>query len=421
MDKNPDRLFCFIICANDSLLESECQNYIQRLWVPEGYDTEILTIHDADSLASAYNAAMKESRAKYKIYLHQDLFIVNRFFLQNILDIFSADESIGLIGLVGTTTLPDSAIMWKGARIGKHGPGDNEPDDLNARSQKADYIEAVAADGAILVTSKDVPWREDIFDGFDFYDVSECFEHRRAGYKVVIPVQDSVWCIHDDGFWMNLFNYDKYRRRFLQEYSPSEFRLPYETDSGVCDSRNASDERYCRILEKVGKEKDQFISSMNLAFERVDRALKESSIDDFINSELELAKMIDNDEIQLSGDVQKNIYIARGVMKETQLEVPAFIDGINSLDELLQKYTLLELYLRRIELSCGDGFEAESYAFIEENAISAYMVSAILYNDHSKFFRKTRILELIAAHFLSAGKRDMAVHYLAQIKIHEND
>ena len=41
---------------------------------------------------------------------------------------------------------------------------------------------------------------KDLFDGWDFYDISQCQEFRRTGYKVVVPKQEEAWCIHDDGY-----------------------------------------------------------------------------------------------------------------------------------------------------------------------------------------------------------------------------
>lgn len=57
----------------------------------------------------------------------------------------------------------------------------------------------------------------DIFDGWDFYDVSESFEHRRKGFKIVVPYQITPWVIHDDGI-LNLYSYGKYRSRFIEVY-----------------------------------------------------------------------------------------------------------------------------------------------------------------------------------------------------------
>lgn len=66
-----------IICANDEQYYDECIRYIEELRIPEGYNVDILCIQEAESMAKGYNAGMQESDAKYKIYLHQDTFILN--------------------------------------------------------------------------------------------------------------------------------------------------------------------------------------------------------------------------------------------------------------------------------------------------------------------------------------------------------
>ena len=80
-----DCKIAFIICTNDEIMMKECRLYIERLFVPKGYTTEILEIHDAPSMTSGYNRAMRQSDARYKIYLHQDVFILNRNFLNNLM------------------------------------------------------------------------------------------------------------------------------------------------------------------------------------------------------------------------------------------------------------------------------------------------------------------------------------------------
>jgi len=83
-----DKKICFIICYNDDKYISECLHYINRLTVPDGYLLDVLTVKNADSMTSGYNAAMNETDAKYKIYMHQDVFIVNINLLEDILKIF---------------------------------------------------------------------------------------------------------------------------------------------------------------------------------------------------------------------------------------------------------------------------------------------------------------------------------------------
>ena len=38
------------------------------------------------------------------------------------------------------------------------------------------YIEAEAVDGLIMATQVDCPWREDLFTGWHFYEISKCKE-----------------------------------------------------------------------------------------------------------------------------------------------------------------------------------------------------------------------------------------------------
>ena len=71
---------------------------------------------------------------------------------------------------------------------------------------KHGVIEVEASDGLLMVTQYDFPWRDDLFDKWDFYDVSQSLEFIRHGYKVVVPYMETPWCIHDDGF-VNLKNY----------------------------------------------------------------------------------------------------------------------------------------------------------------------------------------------------------------------
>ena len=71
-----DHKFCFIICTNNELLLGEAVLYIHSLIVPDGYSVELLTVKDAASMTSGYNEAMEASDAKYKIYMHQDVFII---------------------------------------------------------------------------------------------------------------------------------------------------------------------------------------------------------------------------------------------------------------------------------------------------------------------------------------------------------
>ena len=219
-DKDEERQeFCFIICTNDPIYAQECIYYINHLIVPEKIEIDILTVEEAKSLASGYNEAMQCSQAKYKVYLHHDTFIINPHFIQDCLDIFAMDPQIGMLGNVGVKSMPPSGVMWDADRYGMLYEQHIYETELlaNGINSESAYLEVEAIDGFLMVTQYDIPWREDLFDKWDFYDCSQSMEFIRQGYKVVVPNMKQPWCVHDCGF-INLKNYDVEKEKFIREY-----------------------------------------------------------------------------------------------------------------------------------------------------------------------------------------------------------
>lgn len=217
MDKLNEHKVCFISCINNEDYEKEEIKYIENLHIPENYEIEMLSIKDAVSMTAGYNKGMRASDAKYKVYLHQDVFIVNKYFIYDMLRIFK-DEEIGMIGMVGAIQLSEDGIMWNGPRIGKIYANCIYNCLESTIGQVDGPLESVEAiDGLLMATQYDLTWRDDLFHNWDFYDVSQSQEFLRHGYKVVVPNQKNPWCIHDDGF-SKLKNYYDERKIFLREY-----------------------------------------------------------------------------------------------------------------------------------------------------------------------------------------------------------
>jgi len=208
---------CFIICMNNQLYCDECMYYISHLKVPDGFLIDVLTVTEAKSMTSGYNEAMAMSDAKYKVYLHQDTFIVNFNFISDILSIFQKDPSIGLIGMVGAMDLNNDGIMWNVNRYGKLYEAHVHETVLLASEFEQDMVEVMVVDGFLMVTQYDIPWRQDLFEKWDFYDCSQAMEFRKAGLKVIVPSQQLPWSLHDCGF-VNLENYEEERIKFIDEY-----------------------------------------------------------------------------------------------------------------------------------------------------------------------------------------------------------
>lgn len=216
-----EKKISIIMCCNNDLYVEESLLYLNELNVPEGYELDFIEIRGAKSMCAGCNEGMHKSDAKYKIYMHQDVFITNKNFLVDILRLFQENEDIGLIGMVGTPRLYKDATMWNGIRFGGFYR-------LNKYREKGvvgrffpmqqGYMEMEAVDGLLMATQYDLPWREDVFTKWDFYDVSQSFEFRKAGYKVVVPGQEKEWYIHDCGK-VNLTNYQEQAAIFKKIYA----------------------------------------------------------------------------------------------------------------------------------------------------------------------------------------------------------
>lgn len=256
-----DRKICFILCCNDEEYQRECEHYIRRMSKPEGFEIEIRPIWGASSMASGYQQAMRQSDAKYKVYLHQDVFLLHRRLLQDMTRIFAGDPRVGILGVVGSKRLPDNGCMWSnrmrvGALRSRVLSVTDDFFDIPVTPRRR-YTPVQALDGLILMTQYDVAWREDLFTGWDFYDVSQCMEFARAGWRAAVVYQEEPWALHDNGF-LHLGEYHHYRKVFLQEYYPERGQQIAECDGMLKRQQE-------RILQREAKAAPVRESALKLA------------------------------------------------------------------------------------------------------------------------------------------------------------
>lgn len=382
----------FIICTNNKIQFDECKLYIDKLIVPEGYETELIPIYGAASMTSGYNEALSMTDAKYKVYMHQDVYIINKYFLCNIIDIFNKDDAIGMIGMIGSTCIPPSAVMWLGDRVGNFRTWPLGQYEHERITKDSVIYEVEAIDGFMMVTCADIPWRSDIFDGWDFYDVSQSFEFRQKGYKVVVPDQTSTWCIHDDGVIMSLWNYDRYRRMLVSTYRDM---IP-QTDE--------TDPEYKAYLSIIKNYSDNTADMQNMLNNII------GSISDIIGSHDPGAfcvicdKLSDKDSIlRASARLTQIQLMGKCVSDEQSMHLETFIGDVSNVDEFENKLSMLRLMLRRIELNLPDTQMNEALEFIISRQISPFCVSTVLYSHISIYVERENIMLGIASAFLDKG------------------
>lgn len=207
----------FIICVNDEEQFREAVLYLQHLQIPAEMAAEILPIGGAASMCAGYEQGRRAADAKYKVYMHQDVLVIRKNLVEEMLELFS-DSKVGMMGLAGCEQLPGSGIWWEGRGIHNKIAHALRAEHISVAEGVVPQCRVQAADGVLLATQYDIPWRADILTGWHFYDISICQEYRRKGYKVVLPRQEEPWIIHQTRHRTAGDDYEEQRQIFLQTY-----------------------------------------------------------------------------------------------------------------------------------------------------------------------------------------------------------
>lgn len=212
----------FITCVNDEELYQEALVYLQNLKIPNDFTVEYLRVDHATSITDGYQEAMISSTAKYKVYMHQDCYIINKNFINDIIKLFKEDDDIGMIGMIGAVHMPITACWWQSkntyGKVYDSWSGVlNENRGMKKNASNKCYQTVQAVDGLLMVTQYDVDWKAE-FDGWHMYDASQSAEFLKTGYKVIVPKMEKPWCIHDCGC-INLGDtYTQYLQLYIQTY-----------------------------------------------------------------------------------------------------------------------------------------------------------------------------------------------------------
>lgn len=375
---NMKEKMCFIICATNKTYLDECIYYIKNLNCPEKIEVEIVCINDAKSMCAGYNQGMNRSTAKYKVYLHQDVFIQNPDFIKDVITIFNKDSEIGMIGMVGGIGMPQNAVTYLAWNVGC--VDTKEPDvayRMTCAPNQAQDLVVDAIDGLLMATQVDIPWREDLFCDFDFYDVSQSFEMRKNGYKIVVPYQEKPWVIHECNY-AKLKNYDKNRKICIKEYA--EFLTQKDEFEFV----------YHKEWEELSEKLSDIIKELidKKAWDQIRELLAAYHNHQMKNSQLEMYTVM--------------LELAIGDRKNGNCST--FFDGLDTVDEMVQKYWKTRFMLQRIE--CGKP-EADYKIFKENICAGEISFDNIAYLILHFSFDRLKVFEIIKTWYSQVGKRDV--------------
>ncbi len=106
------------------------------------------------------------------IYIKILILLIERCFIHSFL-FFKDNEKLGLIGVAGAQFLPSNGIWWEGKNlVGKVIEYRRQNYQLLNLDQvfygNQPFLSVQAIDGLLMATQYDIPWREDLFQGFHF-------------------------------------------------------------------------------------------------------------------------------------------------------------------------------------------------------------------------------------------------------------
>lgn len=225
-DSEKSKEIACILCANDMDYVNEVIIYLRRQKLPEGFRLCLYAVWDARSMAAGYNLAMKASTAEYKIYMHQDTFLCDEEYISKLVEMLQKTD-YAMLGLAGTKRLPESGRWW-----------DSKPEDMHFclyqdftlqmfsavtnRCADARCQEMECIDGVLMAAKVHIPWREDILEGFHFYDISQSMEFWKRDLKVgIFENGGQAGVLHEVNVSKNESyerGYERARMRFLNEY-----------------------------------------------------------------------------------------------------------------------------------------------------------------------------------------------------------
>lgn len=186
----------FIIIGSDQWVISENLRYINEIVIPEGMSAEYIVVPEGEILSQTLENAMLQSDAKYKVYLDQNVFIIDKEFLVKADKIFSEYPDIAMLGSCGFYKKDDQSEMEvKGHYIYMGNDSATSYVKEIGKEEKSGIIEVMALDRHFMMTSVDTFWNGDNAN----FNIVKSVELRRKKYKTVIFVDDNPTVIFDNG------------------------------------------------------------------------------------------------------------------------------------------------------------------------------------------------------------------------------
>lgn len=425
-----EKKICFIICGNDIQYVQESVWYIKNLEVPAGYQIDIIRGYpEEESIPDWYNKQMKQSDAKYKIYLQQGVFIIYKKMLTDLLKYFTDDSSIGMVGVMGKRCMNQDeniSISWDCGCIRNRNMNE-EAERILYSSKESIKVEVI--DGIFFATQYDLEWKEDIEVEKRTCCIAHSCDFRRNGYKIILPYQKETWCLYDeeydirdkaelleqvlhireldvkhgcDYFWENTEDYEQmiqvYRSyKFWLQRMEAGFEEKFYVDFlDDISNQRISQESVIYLIEHCVYDK-KIVN--NCIVHYLERKAKE-----WLLNQLELlwrekrydeiVQILKNNELIVKKDTNLSIisYLSLVFCQERQAGSKTIFEKTDGVASTIIRYTRLKFYLRRLDFNIGENSLDEFRIFFVNNQISSQELRLLI---QQSVVHKEKVLQII--------------------------
>jgi len=181
-----------IICSRNINLQRDVRRNIDETI---GVEHEVIVIDNSSgerSIFSAYNEGVRRSHGDVLCFMHEDV-IIHTNYWGSMVDRAFADDSIGLVGVIGGHVLPDFPSSWwtmhydAGQVIDRNGKVVKY---WARRSEDQSLMDVVSVDGLWFCVRTSLFGRicfdERTFDDFHCYDSDICMQVLESGKRVTV-------------------------------------------------------------------------------------------------------------------------------------------------------------------------------------------------------------------------------------------
>lgn len=178
-------------------------------------------------------------------------------------------------------------------------------------------------------------------------------------------------------------------------------------------------EEYVARITDLEMNRDRYVSLISDYENRYNDALEKKNVNGFLRVTDSFSSDNNRNILIMNGTLLRLKMMSEAVQIEQEKKLKSFIWDVDSVSEFREKYTQMNLLLRRLEIDIPD--KEAAYRFILEREVSPYSISAILYNITSVLGHRQNILMKISSYMLDCGNVQPAYQYLCMIQQPETE